>query len=124
MLHDPIIESPLMAPEAQRTTQVGGCDPVVFAIVGSGDVYSDKNVIGSLAKPLDLTTTIRAVNEARAVQLAYGPGMDLSLEVPRPHCYEKPVYLKVTGVANVKPLVRALEEKGAEVIVIEDRKKS
>jgi hypothetical protein len=122
ILHEPRIDSPLMAKETQ-STPADFCDPVVFAIPANGDVYFGKNVTGSLAKPLDVETTIREVIAARGSRLAYASGMDLGLEVPRPHCYDKPVYLKFTGVTNLKPLVRALQEAGAEVIIIEDRKK-
>jgi hypothetical protein len=123
ILHEPSIDSPLIVKEVQRSTPVGFCDPVVFAIPATGDVYLGRNVIGSLMKPLELKTTIREVIEARASRLAYASGMDLSLEVPRPHCYDAPVYVKFTGVTNIKALVRALQEAGAEVIIIKDRKK-
>lgn len=70
---------------------------------------------------------MKEVIEASASRLAYAPGMDLSLEVPLPRCYDEPVYIKAASATNLEALVRTLQEAGAEasrVIVIKDRKKA
>lgn len=114
MLENLNIDSPLMSDEAQTETPDSGCDPIVFVMDANGNVYSGKNVTGSLANTLDLTTKIREVIEMSASRLAYAQGMDLSLEVPL-RCANEPVDIKTESHADdsrIFALIRALREVG------------
>ena len=125
MLQDSRIPS-LLEPSDAQTAQEIGCDSIVFVIDDNGNVYSGKNVIGSLADTLDLTTKLKKVIEAKASWLAYASGMDLKLELP-PRCTNKPVYLKTESHANdsrTLALIRALREVGINPTWLIARRKS
>src|SRR6267378_1960758 len=118
----PLLESG----DVQTKVQEIGCDPVVLVMDADGNVYSGKNLIGSLANPLDLTTKLKEVIEVRASRLAYTRGMDLNLELPL-RCAHEPVYVKAHSLASdrrIMSLMRALREVGIKPTrLIVDRKK-
>jgi len=99
---------------AQTEVQEIGCDPVVIVMDADGNVYSGKNLIGSMANPLELTTRLKEVIEARASRLAYTRGMDLNIELPL-RCTNESVYIKAYCHANdsrILELIRALRQVG------------
>jgi hypothetical protein len=123
---DSNIDSPLMSDKAQTETPGTRCDPVVFVMTASGDVYSGKNLIGNLANPLDLPTKIKEVIEVSASRFSYAPDMDLSLEVPL-RCADEPVYIKSEGHVNdsrVSALIGALREVGVNPTWLIAKRKS
>jgi hypothetical protein len=114
MYQNSFIDSLLTSDKTQTEIPDSRCDPVVFAITANGDVYSGKDLIGSMANPLDLPAKMKKAIEASAARFAYTPGMDLSLEVPQ-LCADEPVYIKTEGHVNdgrVSALIRALREVG------------
>ena len=92
----PVLESRNVLPE----TVLIRCDWLVFVLDANGNIYNGKNIVGSLANPVVLTTKVKEAIEARASQLAYSRGMDLNLELPLPRCVDEPVYAKASIHAN------------------------
>lgn len=105
----PLLESG----DVQTKIQEIGCDQLVIVIDPDGNVYSGKNLIGSMANPLDLSTKLKEVIEVRASRLAYTRGMDINLELPL-RCANEPVYIKADNHSDrrILSLIRALREVG------------
>ena len=126
MLQDSNIPPLLLSGDAQTEDQEIGCDLVVIVMDADGNVYSGKNCIGSLTHPLDLTTKLKEVVEARVSRMTYTRGMDLNHALLLPSCADEPVYVKAEGDANDRRtlvLVRALRKVGAKSIGLIVRKK-
>ncbi len=120
---DPTIAPPMVSGYEEELVH---CDPLVIVMDADGNVYLGKNRVGSLSHRLDLTTKLKEAVEKRDSLMAYASGMDLNLEVPLPPCHDEPVYIKALGDANLRALVRTLQEAGVGAIqlrVIKDRKK-
>ena len=61
---------PLESSDAKTEAQEIRCESVVFGMDANGNVYSGKDIVGSLANTLVLTTKLKKVIDERATRLA------------------------------------------------------
>jgi len=98
----------------QTETHLVRCDSLVFEMDADGNVYHGKDVVGTLANPVVLTTRAREITEAFVAREEYSRGMDLNLELPLPRCTDEPLYIRADVYAKDKrlaALVRALQAR-------------